>query len=355
MAAQINIIGDGLAACCAAHLLIDRGFSVSLHKTGRPKPARLLVSDATQSLLCDIFRAPDLFAQAPRIRRRIVRWGPHAETLDLPHRGLVVSEMDLLDRLWRQTPVAATDPASPAAWSLVATSDCAALPALQSFGARCASVASVVLTPPAAQDACWVESLPDGWLFLLPAGDARGALIATGYTPEKLPETLLDQSVLVAPQIVHLETAASRAFPAFPQILTEVCGPDWLALGSAAMTFDPLCGEGAGHAARVALLASAVLQAVANGQPRANLLDHYSTRLLQGFLRHLQVCLPFYQGGGSGQFWKSETASLERGIAWAQQRLRRSAPFQYRFAGYELEPLSPSPSRESRAPAGLEQ
>ncbi len=345
MAAQVHILGDGLAACCAAHLLIDHGFSVSLHRTGRPKPARLLVSDATQSLLGDIFRIPDLFVHAPRIRRRIVRWGPHAETLDLPHRGLVVSESELLDRLWLCTPIAPINPASPAAWSLVAASDCAALPAFQSFGARQASVASVVLAPKAAQDACWVESLPDGWLFLLPAGGARGALIATGYASEKLPETLLDQSILVAPQIAQVEAAAPRAFPVFPQILSAVCDSDWLALGSAAMTFDPLCGEGAGHAARVALLASAVLQAVVKGQPRANLLDHYSTRLLQGFHRHLQACLPFYESGGSGPFWKNETAALKRGIAWARQRLRRCAPFQYRFSAYELEPIGPTAAR----------
>jgi len=338
MPAHLDIFGDGLAACCAAHLLVDRGFSISLHKTGPPKPARLLVGVPTQSLLREIFRAPDLFAHAPRIRRRIVRWGAHAQTLELPHRGLVVSEMDLLDRLWRQTSIATREPSPSPAWSLVASPDFAALPALQSFGARQASVATVALAANAPQDACWVESLPDGWLFLLPSGESRGALIATGYAPE----SLLEQSLLAAPQIARIESAALRAFPAFPRILAEVCGPGWLALGSAAMTFDPLCGEGVGHAARVALLAAAVLQAAARGESSASLLAHYSTRLLQGFLRHLEVCLPFYRSGGQGHFWKNETAALERGIAWARQRLRRHAPFQYRFSGYDLEPIAPA-------------
>ena len=78
MPAHFDIFGDGLAACCAAHLLADRGFSVSLRKTGRPKPARLLVSDPTQSLLREIFGAPELFNGASHIRRRIVRWGANA-------------------------------------------------------------------------------------------------------------------------------------------------------------------------------------------------------------------------------------------------------------------------------------
>lgn len=344
MPSQVNILGDGLAACCAAHLLVDHGFSVSLRKTGRPKPARLLVSEPTQSLLREIFGAPELFNGASQIRRRIVRWGANAETLELPHSGLIVSEMELLDRLWRRTAIDDAAPSgdclSPTAWSLVAASDSAALPALRSFGARQASVASVALAPNAPQDACWVESLPDGWLFLLPAGDGHGALIVTGYAPE----TLIEQSRLVARQISNIDIKPARAFPAFPQILTEVCGPGWLALGSAAMTFDPLCGEGAGHAARVALLAAAVLQAVAKAESRASLLAHYSTRLLQGFLRHLQVCLPFYQSGGSGHFWKNETAALERGIVWAQQRLRHRAPLNFRFSGYQLEPIASGPT-----------
>jgi hypothetical protein len=146
---------------------------------------------------------------------------------------------------------------------------------------------------------------------------------------------------MVALQISSLSVdAAARTFPAYPQTLSSLCGRAWLACGSAAMTFDPLCGEGAGHAARQALLAAAILRASMRGEQSANLLAHYSNRLLHGFLRHLQVCLPYYRTGGPSHFWKNEAASLECGIRWLQNRLRGREAFQYRFSGYDLEPIA---------------
>ena len=341
MPEQINIIGDGLAACCAAHLLLRRGFPVAVRRTSRPKPARLLVSDQTQHLLRDIFGSPDLFEGAARIRRRIVRWGGEP-ALELAHSGLVVAEQELLDRLWKMTPAEeSTLPSSTLpepAWTVVSSSDFESLPPLQSFGARQASTVSVALNANAADDCCWVESVPEGWLFLLPAGNGGATLICSGYTPE----TLLGQSRLVAAQIARLndKVGAARSFPAFPGILNSLHGAGWLACGSAAMTFDPLCGEGAGHAAREALLASAVMGAQADGHAAKGLFAHYSTRLMQGFLRHLQVCLPFYRSGGSGHFWRSETASLQEGIAWTEDRLCARAPLRYRLAGFDLQPIA---------------
>ena len=109
------------------------------------------------------------------------------------------------------------------------------------------------------------------------------------------------------------------------------------------MTFDPLCGEGAGHAAREALLASAVIGAIAKGHLVGDLLSQYTTRLKQGFLRHLQVCLPFYQNGGSSSFWMGERAALERGIASMQNCLRDHAPLLFRLNGFELETIEHLP------------
>lgn len=342
MAGQMTIIGDGLAACCLAHLLVRRGFSVYVRKTCAFKPARLLISEQTQSILNEIFGGSELFEGAQQIRRRMVSWGGKTETLNLPHRGLVVSESDLLGRLWRRMEIGDTASSSAATphstWTVVATSDHAALPAPQSFGGRRATVTSVALHRNAPEDCCWVESVTDGWLFLLPIGQSRAMLIGSGYVPE----ALIEKSTLIATQIsnVDIEAGKARTFPAFPQILTAICGPSWLGCGSAVMRFDPLCGEGAGHAAREAMLAAAVLGAASRGEATADLLNHYSARLRQGFLRHLQACLPFYRTGGNSHFWKNEAASLERGIGWTQDRLRNSAPFQYRFAGYDLEPIA---------------
>ena len=86
--------------------------------------------------------------------------------------------------------------------------------------------------------------------------------------------------------------------------------------------------------------AAAVIRGVTKGYSVETLFAHYSTKLMQGFLRHLQVCLPFYQRGGHSEFWETETAALKSGIAWMQSRLQNQAPPRYRLVGYELEPIA---------------
>ena len=41
-----------------------------------------------------------------------------------------------------------------------------------------------------------------------------------------------------------------------------MCGPGWLSCGTAALSFDPICGDGTGHAVREGILAAAVIFAV---------------------------------------------------------------------------------------------
>jgi hypothetical protein len=306
-----------------------------------------LISEQTQRLLTEIFGDSLSLADAPQIRKRIVRWGNQKEPVELPHRGLVLSEQALLDRLWQHVQLsenasASPSPTSQVEWTIVSASNSdissEPQPELWSFGSRLALTTIVELDRRAPADCCWIESLPDGWLFLLPAGEGRATLISTGYAPEKL----IEQSGWIARQISNVNYIAEQArrFPAFPQLLSPLCGSDWLGCGSAAMIFDPLCGEGAGHAAREAILASAVIRAAAQGYVAEDLLSHYATRLMQGFLRHLQVCLPFYQSGGSSSFWTTEAAELRRGIRWMEDRLQARPPFIYRLSGYDLEPIA---------------
>jgi hypothetical protein len=164
---------------------------------------------------------------------------------------------------------------------------------------------------------------------------ASACLIAVGGPAP----SLLAQSRLIAAQVETPITSAGE-FPAYPRILSELCGSGWLACGTAAMGFDPLCGEGVANAVREAILASAVVRAALQGGDVDSLLTHYNSRLIKGFLRHLQICEHFYSTGGAGQFWSSEVQCLQDGIAWLRQRLNTQASPQYRLAGFELQPIS---------------
>jgi hypothetical protein len=289
-----------------------------------------------------MFAVPSLFARAPRIHKRIVSWGENAQPVELPHRGVVVSEQELLGDLWERamiaTPASAPAPKVEAEWTIASANNSTSPPTARGFGSRRASTTRVELAERVAEDCCWVESLADGWLFLLPSGDRHAILISTGYFPNEL----ITQSRMIAPLIASFDAGTEPAhyFPAFPQILPELCRPHWLACGSVAMSFDPLCGEGAGHAVREALLAAAVIRGATRGYTVETLLAHYTNRLMQGFSRHLQVCLPFYQRGGKGSFWQAEAAALTSGIEWMHTQLQNQTPPHYRLVGYELQPIA---------------
>lgn len=324
LAARID--GDGLAARCVAHLL-KAGLQAS-DSGGRPPLDAVLLNTATQSLLADVFNQPGLFSGFHPIHRRIVAWGQN-ETTELPHAGVAVAERALLDRLPR--------PAAPSdfpEWRIVASRRHHPFPLEEQFGTRHAHISPVTLHDKAPDDVCWIESLPTGWLFLLATGEGNASLIAVGGNPE----ALLEQSHLITPHVSRVAPNAPTV-PAYPRICPALCGPGWLACGSAAISFDPLCGEGAGHAVREAILASAVLTAIARGEPEELLLAHYSTRILSAFLRHLETCRTFYVSARSGPWWDGEIHLLDGGIAWCRSRLAAAPPYRYRLSGFELRPI----------------
>jgi hypothetical protein len=334
MEIEVHIEGDGVAAACCAQLFSASGQPFSSSRVIRPKLGAVLLSRQTVALLTEIFPSTDLVSVGHPIQRRVVAWGPAAEPIALPHSALVIPEADLLTRLWGQVPLPAQ---STAGWKFLSSG--ASGLEQRAFGTRVASVARAVLNRDVDQSACWIESVDSGWLFLLPRGESEAAtLIAVGETPG----TLLGQSRIIAGLVDVLEGLVVE-FPAYPRIADPLCGDGWLACGAAAIGFDPLCGEGTGNAARQAYLATAVIAALRRGEPVEDLLAHYSSRQMHGFLRHLQICLGFYQRAGTGTFWQSEAALLHQGIEWAWRVLKKQAkPPTHRLVGRQLEPIRAS-------------
>src|ERR1700731_2086751 len=110
MNGTVLVHGDGVAAACCVRSLSAYDLPVSVVRAGRPKLSAVLMGEATQSLLTDLFMDQKLLEGLPRIRKRVVAWGPGSQTTVLPHSALVISEHDLLERLWAriQTPIEAT-------------------------------------------------------------------------------------------------------------------------------------------------------------------------------------------------------------------------------------------------------
>jgi hypothetical protein len=328
---QVHIEGEGVAAACCARLFSDSGHKFSSSRVVRPKLGAVLLSTQTVSLLAEIFPKANLAGVCHPTRKRIVAWGTGAEPVTVPHAACVIAEADLLDCLWEQVAAPDSSREDVAGWRFLSgVSSCIQQ---QAFGTRVASVARAVLRPNADQSACWIESVGSGWLFLLPRGEgAAASLICVGAQPD----ALLGQSRLIGNLVDCLEGPVTE-FPAFPRIASPLCGEGWLACGAAAIGFDPLCGEGTGNAARQAYLATALVRAVCDGEPAVALLAHYTSRQMRGFLRHLQLCLGYYQSGGATEFWRQEAELLWQGIAWVERVLREEErPPTHRLVGRQL-------------------
>ncbi|HUI77118.1 MAG TPA: hypothetical protein VLY24_04365 [Bryobacteraceae bacterium] len=331
----ISIRGGGIAACCCARLLTRAGLAVASEPAAHPKVPAVMLGEVTQRLLGDVFDRGDLFTGLHCIRRRAVLWG-NSEPTVLPHSAVVASEQEILNRLQAEMLPGGAEQGDLPLWKILAArvprEDGDVLRAEQNFGSRTASVTRVRLKAEEASDTCWIEAATEGWLFLLPCGPENAWLLAAGGPAE----TLLERSRFVATQIG--ETGAwTGSFPSHPRITEPLARPGWLACGSAALAFDPLCGEGAGNAAREAILAAALIRAAASGMNPTELTAHYTARLLGGFVRHLEVCRQFYETGGSGAWWRQQVTELDRGLQWTAERLNRHDGFRYRLNGFTLE------------------
>jgi hypothetical protein len=326
----VAIRGSGVAASCCAHLLADAGFAVSRLEGGAPRVPAILIGEGTQALLCDLYGRPDLFDGMFPIERRIVAWGAD-RPVELPHRAVVVR-----GDVWLPGLGGAQDSGLPAAageWVVYASRPLPANAGEHAFGSRMASATAVGFEPNR-ESACWIESLDDGWLFLLPDSSTTGWLLAVGASRDRL----LERSHLIA-GVVRATGAEGGTFAAHPRIADPLCARGWLACGAAAMAFDPISGDGAGAAVREAILAAAVIRAIHQGGDVTRLLAHYRARLIAGLLRHLEMCRTFYASANCGPWWAGEIAALDEGISWCGEALRAAGPFRYRLHGLELQAI----------------
>jgi hypothetical protein len=127
-----------------------------------------------------------------------------------------------------------------------------------------------------------------------------------------------------------------------------LCGPQWLSCGSAAIGFDPLCGDGTGHTIRESILACAVASHSSAAISADQLLWEYRMRLWRGFRRHLELCLRYYESGGEGPWWQAQCAELHDGIRWLSERHPPFSLGQLQLNGYTLQRTPAAESHSSR-------
>lgn len=328
---KVYIKGDGLAARCCAHLLRAAGAQVFGKGASSPRVPAMMLSPLALSLMRDVFGSPDLFSREFQIERRYVTWGT-ADRAAMAHAAVVVSERTLLEAL----PAPFDDEiqfSADACDFVIQTAP--PLPAggqRKRFGTREAASARVQLKDADGQ-ACEIESVGDGWLFLIPSHSSAW-LLAVGDSVE----ALMAESRQIGPR-VEIE-AGGGTFDAAPGMAEAVFGERWMGCGPVAVGFDPLCGDGTAHAVREAILAAAVITGIARGGDRRGLLAHYNAVLTLAMGRHLELCADYYRSGGDGPWWRHQFNALADGRAWCEARMQAAGPRLYRLQDFDLLPLA---------------
>lgn len=325
----IVLRGRGVAVSSAAHLLGAAGIA-TVRETGQRRTVPvIMLSDPALALLRDVFGQPSLFAGKARIEQRIVRWGD-TDPVAMPHGAVVVSEDDLAAALDPQGVPHITPAAETADFTLHAMPPFPHANRLR-FGERLSATARVTLTPAAAPATCWIESVAGGWLFLIPDGNGGAWLLAVGAAPD----ALAAQAPMIGPLIAAMEPAGTT-FDTSPRMLARLAGEGWLACGTAAIAFDPICGDGTAQAAREGILASAVIGALDRGENPADLAVHYHSLLLAAMRRHLRLSLPFYASGGAGRWWQDQYASARAGYDQCSALLGKLPEPRFALHGFDL-------------------
>jgi hypothetical protein len=271
----MRITGGGLAAICCWQL---SGRQARWDRSEARGSGRVvMLSPATRELLGEVFPGVDLETGLHPVKRRIVRWG--GETREFPHDGVVVTENLLMERLEAARALECGLVDRPG-WTLNTIPDPARL---QHFGDRLASAEETELAADADPHACVMAAERDGWSFLLPTGGRSAWLLKAGET-----------GAAVHPRLM-MEGLTER-------LADPLVDGGTLACGAAAAAFDPICGDGVGHAARMAILACAVLGAPGADPP----VDEYAYRIRLGMNRHLELCRQFYAMGGDSPWWRKQ-------------------------------------------------
>lgn len=331
MTRALRVSGRGVAAASAAQCLAARGIAVGLDPAGAWAPGHapvVMLGEAARGLLADVFAGNDVLAGAHPIARRVVLWGSAGPQV-FAHQGWVIGGERLSAGLpWPEAGDAGGEP------GVVLTGTLPAGSAVRRFGAREALALPVALTPAADRGAALVEALGAGWLFLIPTGAETGWLLVVGAEPA----AALRESRLVGPAIAAPGAVAAR-FETAPRLADDPCAPGVLVLGSAALSLDPICGDGTATAVRGGILAAAAGAALAGhdrGIDGAAVAAHYRAMTIATMRRHLAVSWPFYARGGDSAWWRAQAAALAEGHAWCTRELERAGEARFMLAGDRL-------------------
>ncbi|WP_366522197.1 FAD-dependent monooxygenase [Candidatus Accumulibacter sp. ACC003] len=127
------------------------------------------------------------------------------------------------------------------------------------------------------------------WFFLQPVSHATAVL-------QRVPAGAVELPPEIGQRLGARKSCWLR-FDASPALTTPMQRQGVWAVGDAAVSFDPMGGDGTGHALRGAVLLAACLVAVTGGEPLEKVAEHYEGRIRSAYADHLARCSELYRTG----------------------------------------------------------
>jgi flavin-dependent dehydrogenase len=148
-----------------------------------------------------------------------------------------------------------------------------------------------------------IESMPEGWWYSAPLPDSR--LVVTYLTDTKLWRYSRTESLAQWKRLLdatdHTKARTTRykfgdqlsVFAANSSKLDRVAGQDWVAVGDAALSVDPLAGQGVYNALRSGILAAQAIEDHLRGNSAS--LHGYEMHMTMAFTAYLKTRLDYYR------------------------------------------------------------
>jgi hypothetical protein len=314
-----RVSGSGVTALTCARLLGVQGWQIEHDPGGEARPVHLLLGQATANLLAALWSDPALLRGAHRIRERAVYWNRGKAVAPVAAPGLVMAADELVRRLASRATIATSSRGSAPGWivSAQAPQAGASSPAMREIGRRHAWIAHATLAQAALRDRCLMESIDDGWLFLLPVGAGNADLQYVSLpsdAPPPAPEFVIEKTTMIRQALSGI-APWRRPIACMPKVHLAPARRGVLAVGEGALAFDPISGDGVGHALRSVVLAATTLDAMATGRPVGDCLNDYAATLHRAMAHHLRICLDLYDNTMFGPGWRSECDAMRAALA----------------------------------------
>jgi len=336
---SIDIAGTGVAAAVSGLLAARAGHHVNAERASH-LPERIVAAPrATVDLIEELTGIPIAKVLPSRwLSKRCVAWEEQHFSI-MPHETLVFDAQALARIISSRIDTPAPAGAGPRnnmgrCWKLVAGGRSASASRIVA-GARQAAAGWVAHLPGLDESAMLVACVPQGWLVACPHPAGGISLAAVHPATAKLtPQDALLQAVdhLWRGCAARVEIRDNRWIPAAPSFEPGCVSQTHIAVGEAAITFDPILGDGVGNAVRSALLARSVMAAIVSGANERECLAHYRSRLAHAFAQHVYNSASHYSGAWNFAVWREEIALMQASAA----AVPFLDPLELRLEGAEL-------------------